>query len=92
MNFSIKDFFRKCDLIPEFSADLVTFTEEILNGKLYFLCSVSPDFADFMSSKKKKHIVNIVHICELTRIERVSRISDKLSLKKCCLTSTATIV
>ena len=42
-----------------------------------------------MSSKKKKHIVNIVHICELTRIERVSRISDKLSLKKCCLISTA---
>ena len=23
-----------------FPADLVTFTEEILNGKLYFLCSV----------------------------------------------------
>ena len=26
---------------PQFSADLVTFTEEILNGKLHFLCSVS---------------------------------------------------
>ena len=25
---------------PEETADLVTFTEEILNGKLYFLCSV----------------------------------------------------
>ena len=25
---------------PQFSADLVTFTEEILNGKLHFLCSV----------------------------------------------------
>ena len=24
---------------PQFSADLVTFTEEILNGKLHFLCS-----------------------------------------------------
>ena len=24
---------------PQFPADLVTFTEEILNGKLYFLCS-----------------------------------------------------
>ena len=24
-----------------FPADLVTFSEEILNGKLYFLCSVS---------------------------------------------------
>ena len=25
---------------PEFPADLVTFTEETLNGKLHFLCSV----------------------------------------------------
>ena len=32
MKFSIKDFFIKCDL--------VTFTEEILNGKLHFLCNV----------------------------------------------------
>ena len=35
MKFSIKDFFSKCDQIPDF-----TFTEEILNGKLHFLCSV----------------------------------------------------
>ena len=34
MKSSIKDFFSKC-----FHADLVTFTEEILNGKLHFLCS-----------------------------------------------------
>ena len=27
-------------LNPQFPADLVTFTEEILNGKLHFLCSV----------------------------------------------------
>ena len=27
--------------ILQFPADLVTFTEEILNGKLYFLCSAS---------------------------------------------------
>ena len=33
MKFSIKDFFSKCDQIR-------TFTEEILNGKLHFLCSV----------------------------------------------------
>ena len=25
---------------PQETADLVTFTEEILNGKLYFLCGV----------------------------------------------------
>ena len=35
MKFSIKDFFSKCDQ----TADLVIFTEEILNGKLHFLCS-----------------------------------------------------
>ena len=39
MKFSIKDFFSKCDQIR--TADLVTVTEEILNGKLHFLCSVS---------------------------------------------------
>ena len=33
MKFSIKDFFSKCD-------QCVTFTEEILNGKLHFLYSV----------------------------------------------------
>ena len=36
MNFSIKDFFSKCDQIR--SEDFVTFTEEILNGKPHFLC------------------------------------------------------
>ena len=40
MKFSIKDFFSKCDRIcVEETEDLVTFTEEILNGKLHFLCS-----------------------------------------------------
>ena len=34
MKFSIKDFFSKCDQIR--SADLVTFTEEILNGNFVF--------------------------------------------------------
>ena len=43
MKFSIKDFFSKCDEIAlaNVPADLVTFTEEILNGKLQFLYSVS---------------------------------------------------
>ena len=35
MKFSIKDFFGKC----EETADLFTFTEEIFNEKLHFLCS-----------------------------------------------------
>ena len=37
------DFFSKCHQIrspnPQFPADLVTFTEKILNGELNFLCS-----------------------------------------------------
>ena len=37
MKFSITDSFSKCDQIP---ADLVTFTEQIRNGKLQFLCRV----------------------------------------------------
>ena len=39
MNFSINDFFSKCD-----PADLVTYTEEILNEKLHFLRSVRLKF------------------------------------------------
>ena len=32
---------------PQFPADLVTFTEETLNGKLHFLCNVCfPDYGD----------------------------------------------
>ena len=36
MKFSIKDFFSKC---YQFPADLIAFTDEILNGNLHFLCS-----------------------------------------------------
>ena len=45
MKFSIKDFFSKCDKIrrklwiSQFSADFITFTGEILNGKIHILCS-----------------------------------------------------
>ena len=38
MKFSIKDSFNKCDQIR--TADLVTFAEEILNGKLHYFYSV----------------------------------------------------
>ena len=31
----------------QFPADLVTFTEEIFNGKLHFLCSASPYFVHY---------------------------------------------
>ena len=38
MKFSFKDFFSKCDQTHR-KVDLITITEEILNGKLHFLCS-----------------------------------------------------
>ena len=40
MIFSIKEFFRKCDEIRRETADVVIFTEKILNAKNHFLCSV----------------------------------------------------
>ena len=40
MKFSNKNFFSKCDQICR-KLDLTAFTEEILNGKLHFLCSAS---------------------------------------------------
>ena len=39
MKFSIKDFFSKCDQIHSLLPDFITFTKEILNGKLHFLRS-----------------------------------------------------
>ena len=41
MKYFIKDFFSKWPS-SQFLADLITFTEEILNGKLHFLCSDWP--------------------------------------------------
>ena len=38
------------------TADLVTFTEEILNGKLYFLCSVSGHFSTSATEVEKCNI------------------------------------
>ena len=38
MKFFIKDFFNKCNKIPE-NCEFFMFIEEILNGKLHFLCS-----------------------------------------------------
>ena len=39
MKFSIKDFFSKCNTKSAVPANLATFNEEILNGKLHF-CAV----------------------------------------------------
>ena len=47
---------------PQFPAELVTFTEEILNGKLHFLCSVrisSPNFWSFFKFEKTPTIFEL---------------------------------
>ena len=47
MKFSIKDFISKCN------TNLQTFTEEILNGKLHFLCSVGCCYAKNWNASEK---------------------------------------
>ena len=57
---------------PQFSVDLVTFTEEIPNGKLHFLCSVNiklwldeiyqdslkrQEYAEKRQKEKEKYII-----------------------------------
>ena len=40
---------------PQFTADLVTFTEEILNGKLHFLCiEITCTWASYESIHRTK--------------------------------------
>ena len=53
MKFSIKDFFSKCDQIHRKLGGLVTFTEEILNGKLLILCN---GYSKKSSPNKKKRL------------------------------------
>ena len=51
MKFSVKEFLSKLGQIRKSLVDLVTFTEEILNGKLHFLCS---DFLALNSRSSNK--------------------------------------
>ena len=56
MKFSITDFFSKCD---QKTADLVTFTEEIRNEKLHFLCSAISKTHDRYESYEASFIFRI---------------------------------
>ena len=69
MKFSIKYFFSKCDQICR-KLDLFTFTEEILKGKLYFLCSewLLIPMGETRYQEKKKWF----------RIKRITTIKQKL--------------
>ena len=45
---------------PQFPADLVTFTEEIINGKLHFLCIVN------VHGRCSTAVIVIVYYCKYT--------------------------
>ena len=47
---------------PQETGDLVTFTEEILNGKLHFLCSVT---AKDLSTRRKYILVEFMDLVVL---------------------------
>ena len=72
MKFSVKDFFSKCDQIR---SKPVTFTEEILNGKLYFSCSVM----------EGKRLFFEVIISSREYIKCIWCLNDTLSRKNCVL-------
>ena len=57
MKFSIREFVSICDRPnPQETVNLFTFTAEILNGKLYFLCSVFKCITLFKGKQKRKDI------------------------------------
>ena len=56
MKFSINNFFSKCDQIHSFLKKSEEFTEEILDGKLHFLCSVlSEEYSVTSQTSKIEH-------------------------------------
>ena len=61
MKFSIKEFFSKLTN-PQETVDLVKFTEEILNGKLHFLCS---ELIETWNLKKLENIEKFTKLREL---------------------------
>ena len=48
---------------PQFSADMVTFTEKTLNGKLHFLCSLYLDSDSRESQSVWEDLTWKLHIC-----------------------------
>ena len=42
---------------PQIPADLITFTEEILNGKLHFLCSVTSQYGNHQITNESTYVL-----------------------------------
>ena len=69
MRFSIKNFFSQCDAE---TGDLVPLTEEILNGKLHFMCKVTNDFSSASRTlliRNKDHSSRKIFFCGI-QLER----------------------
>ena len=86
MKFYIKDFFSKCDQIRSFQS-AVTFSEEILNGKLHVLCSVllSKRFPTWLKRQNKS--LNISRTKKTFKVNQKAFfiISSWLSVFRRCL-------
>ena len=57
--------FYSHDLDKVSLADLVTFTEEILNGKLHFLCSEIRVFVTPVASSSLRHFKKFLSVLEI---------------------------
>ena len=73
MKFSIKDFFFQ---LPD---DLVTFIEEILNGKLHFLCSKACKLYYDVHHQSRQ---NILHFFSSSSMEKISQKVSKFRKSK----------
>ena len=80
MKFSIKDLFSNQN--PQFSADLVTFTEEIFYGKLHFSCSVwyPQKLGKINTSCNKNELIEPQFSFQVTDITFISFVSKYLEL------------
>ena len=76
MKFSIKDFFSKFDQIRR-KLDLVSFTQEILNGKLHFLCNVGNLLEISVSIDLIYSVIVMDVLADVLRSLSISKIKEK---------------
>ena len=82
---------------PHYSADLVTFTEEIFHGKLDFLCSTGqqrhetfvrtyPAVTYFRNLKSKQNLFQNKTIKKATVVQTFFTKRRQILMKLCCIT------
>ena len=76
MKFSIKDFFSKFDQIRR-KLDLVSFTQEILNGKLHFLCNIGNLLEISVSIDLIYSVIVMDVLADVLRSLSISKIKEK---------------